>query len=282
MARPLRLEFPGALYHVISRGIEKRKIFISKEDKEDLLYLIERTHKRHNIFLHSYCIMSNHYHLLMETPDGNLARAMHSLNASYAQRFNKRHERCGPVFQGRYKALLAEKENYLLTLARYIVLNPVVAMIVDHPAGYKWSSYLDTLGERKSPLFLETDTILSLFSKNLEQARFEYRGFIERNPYKNEEEDLEKGPILGGGEFKKRSKQLIRLKKEVKEIPKKERYACRPPLSELFNNIYSKDARDIKICAAFKEYGYTQKEIANQLGIHYSTVCLAIKRMEAD
>ena len=280
MARPLRLEFPGALYHVISRGIEKRDVFLSEEDKEDLLYLIKRTHERHNIFLHAFCIMNNHYHLLMETPDGNLARAMHSLNASYAQRFNKRHKRCGPVFQGRYKALLAEKESYLLRLARYIVLNPVVAMIVDHPARYEWSSYLDTIGKRKSPLFLETGIVLSLFSRNLEQARFEYREFIEMSLHDGENENLEEGGILGRDEFKERNKQLVHPKKEVKEIPKKDRYACRPPLSELLSNIYSKDIRNLRVYAALKEYGYTQMEIANQLGIHYSTISLVIKQIE--
>ena len=130
MARPLRLEFSGALYHVTSRGDRREDIYLDDADRGNYLSVLSEVCDRFNWLVHAYCLMSNHYHLLIETPDSNLAMGMRQLNGVYTQRFNRRHARVGHVFQGRYKAIIVQKDSYLLELARYIVLNPVRARMV--------------------------------------------------------------------------------------------------------------------------------------------------------
>src|SRR5512142_907392 len=130
MARPLRLEFAGALYHVTSRGDGQEDVFTSDNDRAVFLDVLGQVCERFNWTVHAYCLMGNHYHLVLETPDGNLAKGMRQLNGVYTQRFNRQHKRVGHVFQGRYKAILEQKESYLLELARYVVLNPVRARMV--------------------------------------------------------------------------------------------------------------------------------------------------------
>ena len=141
MARPLRIEFAGALYHVTSRGDGQEDIYLDDTDREIYLEVLAEVQHRFNWVIHAYCLMSNHYHLLIETPDSNLAKGMRHLNGVYTQRFNRRHKRVGHVFQGRYKAILVQKDNYLLELSRYIVLNPVRAQMVRSAKDWPWSSY---------------------------------------------------------------------------------------------------------------------------------------------
>jgi len=125
MSRPMRLEFPNALYHVTSRGNAQQNIYLTDADRQQFLNVLNHVCQRYNWVVHAYCLMSNHYHLLIETPDGNLSKGMRQLNGLYTQDFNRAHKRVGHVYQGRYKAILVEKQAYLLELARYIVLNPV-------------------------------------------------------------------------------------------------------------------------------------------------------------
>jgi REP element-mobilizing transposase RayT len=279
MARPLRIEFPGALYHVISRGLEKRKIFDSTEDKEAFLKLLSKLHARYNFLIYAYCIMNNHYHLLVETLDGNLSQGIQNLNGPYAQMFNKKLPRSGPLFQGRYKAILVEKESYLLELSRYIVLNPVRANLVENPSDYTWSSYIDTIGLRDSQNFLATDFILSLFSRNVAIARREYRDFVYDGIGKIPPA-AKGGIILGGEEFAVEIKELLKEKREIVEVPRRERFSDRPSLSEIFIDIISRPTRNRQIYLAFKEYGYSQKEIGSLLGLRSSTISDIIKNIE--
>ena len=130
MSRPLRIEYVGALYHVTARGDNKAEIYLDDGDREQFLVTLEEVCRRFNWVLHTYCLMDNHYHLLIETPESNLSSGMRQLNGVYTQRFNRKHERVGHVFQGRFKSILVQKEYYLLELARYIVLNPVRARMV--------------------------------------------------------------------------------------------------------------------------------------------------------
>src|SRR5262245_61850059 len=138
MARPLRIEYPGALYHITTRGNARRGIF--KDDRDRLLFLdiLHRVSDRYHWHCHAYCLMDNHYHLVVETPDANLALGMRQLNGIYTQAYNRRHRRTGHLFQGRYKAILVEKESHLLEVCRYVVLNPVRAKAVDHLGRWKW------------------------------------------------------------------------------------------------------------------------------------------------
>ena len=130
MSRPLRIEFPGALYHLTSRGDGRDDIYLTDDDRVLFLSVLGQACERFNWECHSYCLMTNHYHLMIETPDGNLSQGMRQLNGVYTQRFNQQHQRVGHVFQGRYKSILVQKESYLLELSRYIVLNPVRAGMV--------------------------------------------------------------------------------------------------------------------------------------------------------
>jgi REP element-mobilizing transposase RayT len=148
MARPLRLEFAGATYHVTARGDGREDIYLSDADRRLFLAVLGSVAERFNWTIHAYCLMSNHYHLLVETPEGNLSKGMRQLNGVYTQDFNRTHHRVGHVFQGRYKAILVEKEAYLLELVRYVVLNPVRAGMVRTPGEWPWSSYRATSWRR--------------------------------------------------------------------------------------------------------------------------------------
>ncbi len=178
MARPLRIEFSGALYHVASRGDGQEDIYLEDKDRDAYLDILKETCKRFNWILHAYCLMDNHYHLLIETPDANLSKGMRQLNGVYTQRFNRHHDQVGHVFQGRYKAILVEKESYLLELARYIVLNPVRAQMVRSAKDWSWSSYRATAGLIKSEKWLTVDWILSVFAVRKTTAEKRYREFV--------------------------------------------------------------------------------------------------------
>src|SRR3990167_5084236 len=146
MARPIRIEYPGALYHITSRGNEQKSIYVNDSDRRYFIALLEQTLKRFNWICYSYCLMDNHYHLLIETVDPTLSKGMRYLNGVYTQRMNREYSRVGHLLQGRFKAIIVEKESYLLELCRYIVLNPVRAKLVKMPEEYPWSSYRAMIG----------------------------------------------------------------------------------------------------------------------------------------
>ena len=165
MSRPLRLEFAGALYHVTSRGNERKAIYLDEADFRNFLELVGQVCERHNWVVHAYCLMTNHYHLLVETPDANLSLGMRQLNGVYTQLFNRSHKRVGHLIQGRYKAILVQKDSHLLEVSRYIVLNPVRAGMVDNCIEWPWSSYVFTCALQQAPEWLAVDQLLSLFAK---------------------------------------------------------------------------------------------------------------------
>src|SRR5215213_10285052 len=141
MARPLRIDVPGALHHVTSRGNERRPIFRSNRDREAFLQLLAEAVKRFGWSVTAWVLMTNHFHLVIQTPEANLSRGMQWLNGSYADWFNRRHERSGHLFQGRFKSFLIDQETYFDEVLRYVVLNPVRANMVGGPEEYRWSSY---------------------------------------------------------------------------------------------------------------------------------------------
>jgi len=161
MARPLRIEYPGALYHITTRGNARASIFKDDADRQAFLRILSKVIERHQWLCHAYCLMGNHYHLLIETPKANLSPGMRQLNGIYTQAFNRRHIRVGHVLQGRFKAILVDKDSYLLELCRYIVLNPVRANMVKLPKSYPWSSYRVTAGLSRPVEFLNRDWLLS-------------------------------------------------------------------------------------------------------------------------
>src|SRR4029077_4364817 len=171
MARPLRIEFDGALYHVTSRGNERKAIFKDDTDRKLFLDTLARVKDRFHWICHAYCLMNNHYHLVIETPDGNLSRGMRQLNGVYTQAYNRRHDRAGHLFQGRFKGIVVQKETHFLEVCRYVVLNPVRAKAVRDPGKWKWSSYRAT-AERDSPNgCLTIKKVLSQFGRRYGRAQ---------------------------------------------------------------------------------------------------------------
>jgi REP element-mobilizing transposase RayT len=178
MARPLRLEFPGALYHITARGDRQEPIFEDDSDRLTFLDLLGKEVVQQGWLLYAFCLMGNHYHLLLETPEPNLVRGMRRLNGVYTQRFNRRHGRVGHVLQGRYKSILVDKDVWLSELCRYVVLNPVRAHRVKDPGDWPWSSYRSTAGLAACPDWLAADLVLELFSATPGRARAAYRHFV--------------------------------------------------------------------------------------------------------
>jgi putative transposase len=163
MARPLRLEYPGALWHVTSRGVEQRTIFLDDHDRRRFLTNIEVVVDQYRWRIYAYVLMSNHYHFLVQTPEPTLSRGMQKIGSVYAEKFNFRHNRVGHLFQGRFKSHPVDGETHLLEVARYIVLNPVRAGMVSTPEDWLWSSYAATAGLRPAPSWLDVETLLHEF-----------------------------------------------------------------------------------------------------------------------
>lgn len=177
MARPLRVQYAGAWYHVMNRGAQKRKIFCDARDYLAFLTLLDETAQMWKIEVHAYCLMPNHYHLLLRTPIANLSRAMRHINGVYTQRFNLRWRRDAQLFRGRFKAILVEEECYLDELVRYIHLNALKAKLTRVAERYRWSSYPYYLGREGRPECLVTDFILQRYGKRLNKARRELVDF---------------------------------------------------------------------------------------------------------
>lgn len=273
MARPLRIEYPGAVYHVMSRGNAYQDIYLDNQDRRVFLKNLESCIELHNLVCHAYCLMDNHYHLLLETPDGNLSQAMRDINGNYTQKFNARHKRVGHVLQGRYKAYVIEKEPYLLEVARYIVNNPVEAKMVQNPREWKWSSYKTTAGVVKSPKWLETDFTLGLFAKQRQEAQKRYRKFVKEglergSPYG----EVREGVILGSPQFVDWIWSEFKDKEAIQEVKKSERMIGRPTLEDLFDDITTKEARDATVKIARIRAGYSVTDIAKHLKLHRTTV----------
>jgi putative transposase len=275
MARPLRLEYPGALYHLTSRGNAKEDIFRDHADRAVFLKILGSTTARFGWLLYAYCLMGNHYHLLAETPAPNLSRGMRHLNGVYTQRFNRRHVRVGHVFQGRFKAILVERETYLLELLRYIALNPVAAALVSSPQEWRWSSYRANAGLEEAPPWLCTAPIHARFGEDRDKAALHYQEFVRagiglRSPWS----ELRGQVLLGTDQFAATMQPMLSRKVASNEVPRAERFAARPALDALLPPAKMTDRlqRDAAILDAYSRHGYTFAEIARHAGLHYSTV----------
>ena len=161
MTRPLRIEYPGAVYHVMNRGLARQPVFRAPIDYDTFLQVLSETHVLWGIEIFAYCLMGNHYHLCLRTPTANLGRVMRHVNGLYTQRFNRAHRRDGPLFRGRYQAIVIEAEAYLASVIRYIHLNPVQAKLVQSPEAYRWSSHARYLTPRSAPSWLGVREVLA-------------------------------------------------------------------------------------------------------------------------
>lgn len=273
MARPLRVEFEHALYHVHARGNERASIFRDDRDRTWLLDGLKQVVERYGWICHAFCLMGNHYHLMVETPNANLSLGMRQLNGVYAARFNRRHGRAGHLFEGRFKAWLVEKDAYALGVARYIVLNPVRAGLCTDPRQWRWSSYRATAGLERVPPFLSIDWLLTQFSPDRDEAHQRYRAFVDQALDAAERFDPIGGLYLARPRFVQATHPPP---PHSQEHPSQQRHATRPALVRLFRT-----GSDAEIAAAVHEHGYRLAQIAGHLGIHPSTVTRRLKAFEA-
>lgn len=285
MARPLRIEFAGAVYHVTARGDRRQAIFKDDEDRQRFLAILARTIALRKWICHAYCLMGNHYHLLIETPEPDLSKGMRSLNGEYTQAFNWRHKRPGHVFQGRYKAVLVEKETHLLELCRYVVLNPVRSrsMKVRSPEEWAWSSYRAAAGLSEPPAFLAVGWVLARFGRNRSEAQARYRAFVEqgqRSDAPSPEKAARGGLILGTERFQRSVMGQMKQAGSGDEFIRSHRRAVKLSLDELFapGVVGDKKARDAAIRRAYEDLGYKLREIGDHLGMHYASISRIARR----
>jgi putative transposase len=280
MARPLRIEYPGAVYHVTARGNARMATFLDDEDRRRFLALFEEVAERFKWRCYAYCLMENHYHLLLETTIGNLSLGMRQINGVYTQDFNRRHQREGHLFQGRFKAILLERESYLLELCRHVVLNPVRAGVAEKPEDYAWSSFRATSGAEEPPRFLAADWVLSQFDNDPTKAHKQYRDFVmEGLGGKQIWQDLKSQCILGSPRFLAEIKPALKGKPHLREIPRSQRLFFRPSLEELFalGGYSGKATRNELMKKANLEYGYSFSQIGRHVGLHYATVSRIVR-----
>ncbi len=278
MARPLRLEYPGALYHVTSRGDRCQSIYHDVQDRLAWTDTLQLVCQRFNFRVHAYCQMPNHFHVLLQTDDGNLSQGMRQLNGIYTQAFNRRHAVVGHLFQGRYKAILVQKESHLLELARYIVLNPVRARLVQRPEAWPWSSHLAMLGQVPGEDWLDVDWLLGQFGEQREDAVPAYAQFVIdgigcANPLKGTRHRL----ILGDEDFVHRHRQLARFDPLIGA-------SLRPDdVDSLTLEGYAERYRDPQEAMAQAYYStvYTMEQIGRHFRVSPRSVNRALKKFEA-
>jgi REP element-mobilizing transposase RayT len=287
VSRPLRIEYPGAFYHVTSRGNERRTVFQSNRDREKYLSYLESAHERHGAVIHVYCLMGNHYHLLLETPRGNLSKILHYINGSYTTYFNIKRNRSGHLFQGRFKGILVDKDEYCNELSRYVHLNPVRAGMVKAPSEYPWSSYRYFVGRDKKPNWLTTEFILEGFGGD--RGSKKYREYVERGEYGEIENPLRKvvaSTFLGGKEFIERIKLEYLEKKEIdrRDLPALKEILMRPSLESIERAVIKVAGRGhplfkkIFIYLSYQHSGLNLREIGEYFGMQRSAISQLSRR----
>lgn len=278
MTRPLRLEFPGALYHVTTRGNRQSSIFLDDNDRYAWTEILGKVCARCNFHVHAYCQMGNHYHLMIETAEGNLSQGMRQLNSRYTQNFNRRHDLVGHVLQGRYKAILVQKETYLLELARYVVLNPVRAGMVASPRDWKWSSYRATVGDANGHDWLTTAALLAHFGDCRDAALQCYRKFIHDGiGLTSPLESVRYRLFLGDADFIARHAGSFPRQQQA-TVARMQRRAAVLSLLEYQENF---PLRDEAIARAYRSTAFSMTEIGAHFGVKPSTVSRAVKRYES-
>jgi REP element-mobilizing transposase RayT len=266
------------VYHVTSRGNERRDVFFTKDDRGGFLGVLGEVCKRFDWICHAYCLMGNHYHLLVETPQANLSKGMRQLNGVYTQQINRRHGRVGHLFQGRFQGILVDKDSYLLELARYIVLNPVRAGMVDRAEDWVWSSYRASVGLEAAPGFLTTDWVLSSFGQKRRKARQVFARFVAEGAGKESPWKALRGQIyLGSERFVEQMQARIGPDRPLEEVPLNQK---RPPARPLANYAERYEERDRAMAEAYRSGAYSMREIGVYFGVGRMTVSRAVKKHE--
>lgn len=289
MGRPLRIEYSGAFYHVTSRGNERRDIFKNNRDRERFLAYLESATVRYGARIHVYCLMTNHYHLLVETPLGNLSEIMRHVNGAYTNYFNTKRRRFGHLLQGRYKAILVEKDAYALELSRYIHLNPVRARIVERPEEYAWSSYRSYVGEAQAPPWLQRRVILEPFGNAQGIVGEGYRRFVASyldGEGKDPMKEVVGSTMLGSDGFVEWAKEtFLKNKSADRDLPAVRSLSHRPSIEEIRAAVelaFEGDRRLARRATMFLCHqlsGCTLLEIGATFGVGPSGVTQASRRL---
>jgi putative transposase len=270
MSRPIRIEFPDALYHVTARGDRREDIFEDDSDRQMFLSTLEQVVTQFNWLCHAWCLMDNHYHLMIQTPDGNLSKGMRQLNGVYTQASNRRHKRVGHLFQGRFKTILVDSDAYLLELTRYVVLNPVRAGMAKKPDDWSWSSYRASVGLEPAASWLEVDGLLAQFGKRRSLAQQRYAQFVSEGINANSPWSNLKGQVfLGDDQFVERMQAHIQLVNDVVQIPLAQRRRVPPSLAVIDRQSSDRNAAMI---AAHATGSYSYQQIADYFGVYFTTV----------
>lgn len=276
MARPLRLSFENAVYHITARGNRRDNIFYSETDKAKFLEKMNETFEKYSFVCYAYCLMDNHYHLFVKTLLSNITDGMHYLNTSYSNWFKAKYKIVGVVFQGRYKSILVEEDTYCVKLSSYIHLNPVRARIIDNINEYEWSSFLDYTGNRKSIERLDVGFILRQFDTDLDKATKKYERFVLTNiDMDNPLEDSFKGIAVGGKAYIDNIKEKIKLIGKKREIGET-KFAVTNTAEEIINvvkNIFAISKEEI----FYKQKGNKYRQLAIYLMKKYT--CLKLKEI---
>jgi len=302
MGRPLRIEYPGALYHITSRGNERKKIFLDDGDRTRFLEILAEYHHRYDIRIHTFVLMGNHYHLILETPQGNLLKVMHGINGRYTGYFNRKYSRTGHLFQGRYKGILVDKDAYLLQLSRYVHLNPAKAGIVEKPEHYVWSSYRSFIGKVKRYEWVDYAWILDQFGSDEQKASRYYKQFIDEG-LKNEQGNpfiaLQGRVILGDETFLEKIRNLLAGKKISREIVERNKLRMIPLPDKIITAVAracgvkeetitksggkNNKAKKVAMYLVYRYSGLGNTEIGKLFGgIHYSAVSKSVSRLKQE
>lgn len=288
MARPLRISYCGAVYHVMARGNNRQMIFLDDDDYREFSRLLGVAVRRFRLVCHITCLMPNHYHFVLETPAGNLSKAIHWLNCLYARWWNDRHQRCGHVFQGRFKAQLVQRDRYLHALRDYIHLNPVRSGIVSDPADWRWSSYRAYAGLEQPPEFLHQDLIYGLIGANdAVDPGAAFRTDLASRKALNQmarcvrRDDRWIGDSPTFDAQRRTAARRAAARQATRGLSRRELLLSAPPLSDLIDPTRSKLIRNTQMRRAHREYGYRLVDIARYLDLDPSTVKRAIRAVES-
>ena len=282
MPRKPRLEFPGTIYHINHRGNHQEYIYRDDDDRKMFLELLKTTIERMNWVCHAYCLMGNHYHLLIEIPEGILSRGMSWLNGVYTQKFNRKYDISGHLFQGRFKSKPVQDNMQFLMAARYIVRNPLETHMVEDACDWPWSSYRATVGKITPPGYLLVDDVLSSLSSDRHNAQLFFQELVHMDLKENDDQIITLFQKVYGEQrepvFQKRIRTILDMKNSLGPVFRNQRILSRPELKELFNGNEegNLNTRNRIICDAFKLYAYTQSEIAEFLDLSSSAISKVI------
>ena len=280
MARRPRLQIPGAVYHVMSRGNRKGRIFEDDTDRERLLSTIEGASHRYAIRCYAACLMNNHYHLVFDTPRGNLSDAMQYVNGVFSQASNRRYDRSGHLFEARFRSIIVEHGSYLRRVVRYVVLNPVRAHLVSNADRWRWSTYRATAGLDDTPDWLYLDWMALAFNASTrEEAQQRYVRYV-NSPMPKKLRPLT-SPALGTKAFEKAVREAVAAAHADRLLPRSHTTLGRPSLDALFPAPLMGEKRDRAIQLAHVEHGYHLSEISRHLGRHRSLASQALRRLAA-